>query len=196
MAEKFDIFTIKSNNIAPKAGKILIAEPFLPDIYFNRSVILLVEHNEEGSLGIVMNKPSKEFVSDAIEDFPDFKGKLYLGGPVSTDRLFFIHSRPDLFDESYHIMENLYWGSSMKDLKDLIMLGLINAEEVRIFVGYSGWNENQLNEEIKNNTWLISSMGVPTLMNTKAEELWSKSVKTLGNKYRLWLNFPDNPEMN
>ncbi len=196
MAEKFDIFAIRTNNVAPKPGRILISEPFLPDFYFNRSVILLVEHNDEGSLGVVMNKPTTRYISDAIDDFPEFKSFLYLGGPVSTDSLFFIHTRPDLFAESYPINGQLSWGADINELKELIVLNMIKPEEVRIFVGYSGWSKGQLQSELKVNSWVVGEMEPEKLMQAQADELWEQSVSTLGKDYRFWLNFPVNPELN
>ncbi len=196
MAEKFDIFAIRSNNVAPKPGRILISEPFLPDFYFNRAVILLVEHNDEGSLGVVMNKPSTRYVSDAVEGFPESKAILYLGGPVSTENLFFIHARPDLFEESYPINENLFWGADIPELKELISLKMIQPEEFRIFAGYSGWSKGQLQHELKVNSWVVGEMEPEVLMQAQANELWEQSVRKLGKDYRFWLNLPANPELN
>ncbi len=196
MSEKFDIFTIKTNDLAPKSGRVLISEPFLPDYYFNRAVVLLVEHNDEGSLGVVMNKPTTEIVSDVIEDFPNFDSVLYLGGPVETEKIFFIHTRPDLFEDSHAINDELSWGGDIEELKELILLDLIRVDEVRIFLGYSGWNEDQLDAELKENSWLVSEIATDNLLNTKSEYLWKESVKTLGNNYKFWLNFPVNPELN
>ena len=196
MSEKFDIFTIKTNDLAPKSGRVLISEPFLPDYYFNRAVVLLVEHNEEGSLGVVMNKPSTEIVSDVIEDFPSFDSLLYLGGPMETDEMFFIHTRPDLFEDSHRINDEFFWGSGVDELKELILLNLISVNEVRIFLGYSGWNEDQLDTELKENSWLVSEIPTDNLFTIKSEYLWKESVKTLGANYNFWLNFPVNPELN
>ena len=196
MSEKFDIFTIKTNGLKPEPGKVLISEPFLPDYYFNRSVVLLVEHNEDGSLGVVMNKPSTEKVSDVIQDFPKFDSLLYLGGPVETEEIFFIHTRPDLFENSHEVNDELSWGGDVEELKELILLDLIKPHEVRIFLGYSGWNEDQLLTELKENSWLVSDFPTLDLMNTHAEILWKESVRTLGANYKFWLNFPINPELN
>ena len=188
---------IKSNNIAPSRGKLLISEPFLNDYYFKRSVILLAEHNDEGSFGIIMNKPVVDMkFNEVINNFPNFNTQLYLGGPVKNDSLFFVHTLGSKISNSNEIIDGLYWGGDINEVKELIMMGYLNENNIRYYVGYSGWESKQLEEELKKNSWLVSAMNVKNLLNTKPDNLWKASLDTLGSDYEIWNNFPSNPEMN
>ncbi|MCD4737049.1 MAG: YqgE/AlgH family protein, partial [Bacteroidales bacterium] len=92
MTDFSKILNIKTNDTEPTKGKILISEPFLTDYYFKRSVVLLAEHNEDGSFGLILNKPVNLEFNDILKNFPTFHGQMFLGGPVKTDSLFFIHT--------------------------------------------------------------------------------------------------------
>ena len=93
MASYKNIFKITHNDVLPIQGSILIAEPFLQDAYFQRSVVLLIEHTEHGSMGFVLNKKTDLIVNSFFKEFAEFPEiPIYLGGPVSPNRLFFIHS--------------------------------------------------------------------------------------------------------
>ena len=108
-----DIMKIKTNNIKPGRGKILISEPLLMDYYFKRSVVLLAEHNDEGSFGVIMNKPLAVKLNEVVKDFPEFDSEIYLGGPVQSDSLFFIHTLGDKIEGSQEIIEGIYWGGEV-----------------------------------------------------------------------------------
>lgn len=187
---------IKSNNIAPSRGKLLISEPFLNDYFFKRSVVLLAEHNEEGSFGVIMNKPINTKFNEVIKDFPDFDAQLYLGGPVKNDSLFFVHTLGAKISNSNEIMDGLYWGGKIDEVKEMIMLGLLDKNDIRFYIGYSGWESKQLESELEKNSWLVSAMNTKKLLNTDTDNLWKASLDTLGSDYEIWNNFPSNPEMN
>jgi len=114
------IIKIRTNSMKPVRGTILISEPLLADNYFKRAVVLLAEHNEDGSFGIIMNKPIDNKFNEIVSDFPDYKGQLFLGGPVSNSSLFFIHTLGDLIDNSLKIMEGLYWGGDIESVRELL----------------------------------------------------------------------------
>lgn len=195
MDNYLDIFRIKTNNVAPKKGKVLIAEPFLAGSYFNRSIILLAEHSEEGSVGFILNKPIDFPIKDFNNELPNFKGELYMGGPVSTESIYYIHSLGDKIPNSLKIMDDLYWGGDYDCLKDLIEAGTISENDVRFFLGYSGWDNKQLSEELNEDSWLVADITSQTVMNSKPG-LWKDMVKKQGGIYSLWENFPKNPSMN
>src|SRR4029077_16781585 len=96
----------------PEKGKILISEPFLNDPNFKRTIILLAEHNEEGSIGFILNKPTNLKIKDTIEDFPEFDAIVYYGGPVQLNTLQFIHKAGDIIEGSLEIADGLFWGGS------------------------------------------------------------------------------------
>jgi putative transcriptional regulator len=191
-----DILTIKTNNVKPDPGKILISEPFLLDYYFKRSVILLVDHNEEGSFGVIMNKPLSINLNEVINDFPEFEASIYLGGPVENDSIFFLHTLGDQIEGSIEVVEGLYWGGDMEIVKEMIALKTITTDQIRFYVGYSGWTSNQLDEELERNSWVVSNESSKYLLNTNADKMWAKSLHKLGGSYAFWPNFPNDPGQN
>lgn len=187
---------MKPTNITPTSGSILISEPALKDKYFDRAVVLLADHSEEGSFGLIINKPLDVKFNDIVKDFPSFDAKVYLGGPVNTKNLFFIHKRGDFIRNSQPIKEGLFWGGEIEDVKSLIHLGEITDEEIRFYIGYSGWTENQLDEELKEFSWLVGQPNIMELIEKPASKMWKDSVADLGEDYRFWVNFPRDPSLN
>lgn len=190
------IFRIETNHVAPKQGHILIAEPFLPGSYFNRSIIILVSYSDKGAVGFILNKKVDYPVEDLFVDFPDFDAEIHIGGPVGTDSIYFIHTLGDTIPGSLHIRENLYWGGDFDALKLQIKLGLVHPNQIRFFLGYSGWDPGQLEEEIRENSWLVAELSQAELMSIDENEMWVESVRSMGGKYSMWENFPENPTLN
>jgi putative transcriptional regulator len=191
-----NIFRIETNHVAPKQGHILIAEPFLAGSYFNRSIILLASYSEKGAVGFILNKKVDYPVEDLFADFPDFDSEIHIGGPVGTDSIYFIHTLGDTIPGSINIKENLYWGGDFEALKLQIKLGMVNAQQVRFFLGYSGWDAGQLEEEINQNSWLVADIPQADLMTIDENVMWAQSVRSMGGKYSMWENFPENPSLN
>ena len=194
MKLKYDFFNIE-HNIKPQQGRIIIAEPFLPGNYFNRAIVLLVEHSKEGSVGFILNKPVEYPIKEFINEFPDFETGVSIGGPVSTNLVHFIHTLGTKIPGSIQIKDNLYWGGDFDQLKKLIATGLVKPNEVRFFLGYSGWGEHQLEDEIEENSWLVSEIDVEKVMRNY-DNLWEEMVEKAGGKYKLWSNFPEDPGLN
>ncbi len=191
------LLKVQPTGIKANAGKIIISAPFMHDYFFGRSIVLLLEHSSEGSMGFIINKPTELHVSDMIEGFPNVSLPLFIGGPVQTDSIFFIHNRPDLIDDSINIYGNMHWGGNFKQLRTFITEGMIQANEIRFFLGYSGWESQQLDDELKAETWIVANkLSFEKIINTDANKLWQNTVKSLGNKYVHWLNFPENPGEN
>ncbi|GAB1403974.1 YqgE/AlgH family protein [Lentimicrobium sp.] len=182
--------------IKPNTGRILISVPFLQDFYFRKSVVLLAEHGIDGSFGIILNKPVEVKLSDVSNDFEGFDAPVFLGGPVKTDSLFFIHTRPDLIDDGVKILEGLYWGGNIELVKELIRLGKLKAEDIRFFVGYAGWVPDQLERELEENSWVVSVTDLQEVINENPIELWKHALKKLGREYTFWVNYPPDPILN
>ena len=187
---------MKPTNIKPHAGSILISEPSLKDRFFNRAVVLLADHNTEGSYGIILNKPLDTKFNDIVRDFPKFDSRVFLGGPVNTENLFFLHRKGDLITNSQEIKEGLFWGGDIEDVKKLIDSSLLNPQDIRFYIGYSGWSKNQLDDELKETSWLVDNPNIQDLINTVSSEMWKNSVMKLGKEYEIWANFPEDPSMN
>ena len=126
-----ELFKIQSNTLNPVIGDVLIAEPFMNDFYFRRSVILLIDHNDEGSLGVIINKRLTIPFNEIVQGFPEFNADVYLGGPVETDRIFFTHTVGEMIPDSHLISSGLYWSGNINALKAMIKMDLIKPHEVR-----------------------------------------------------------------
>lgn len=187
--------------INPAQGKILVSEPFLNDFYFKRSIVLLAEHNDEGSFGLVLNKPTDIKLSKIINDktfrIPeDFDNFVYLGGPVKTDSLFFIHTRNDLINKCIKIIDGLYWGGDINLVNQLIEARTLSKNDIRFYIGYSGWEPKQLDRELDEHSWVVANTNVDFLLKNPPDTLWKNAVKMLGKKYSEWANYPIDPQLN
>jgi len=186
------------SQLIPSVGKLLISEPFMKDPNFTRSVVLLTEHGEDGTLGFVLNQPSLVIVEDLIEEIkggPDFP--VYLGGPVGIDTIHFIHRCPDKIPGGEEISKGIFWGGNFETLKALINQGSVTEAEVKFFIGYSGWGVDQLTEEMKSNTWIVSDQyDSDMIFSADEEQLWREVIIHLGPKYAHISNFPQNPSLN
>ena len=184
-------FVIKSNSLEPKPGKILISEPLMNDFHFGRSVILLIDHVEsEGSFGIIINKKMDITVNQAVDAFPECEAPVFLGGPVADEQLFFIHTLGDLIPETYPIVDGLYWGGDHETLATLIHTGIANEDNVRFYLGYSGWDSGQLVDELVRNSWLITDITAEQYLKTPTEKMWQTFVDQMGHSYDMWKHFP------
>ncbi len=191
----YDFFKVENENMAPRQGRILISEPLLSDSYFKRSVVLLTEHSENGSVGFVLNKPIDLSINEVIKDFPKFDTQLYVGGPVGKDTVHYIHTLGEMIPHSVHVKDDIYWGGDFDRVKELIEEGLIESSQIRFFLGYSGWSPRQLEGEIENNAWLISEVKGSWIMSPD-ENMWKEVLNSLGNRYKIWTNCPENPALN
>lgn len=178
-------------------GQLLIAEPsIIGDLSFNRSVILLADHNEEGSVGFILNKPLKYTIKDLIPEI-DAKFKIYNGGPVEQDNLYFIHNVPDLIPNSIEISNGIFWGGNFELTKDLINQGLIKKKNIRFFLGYTGWDSKQLENEMQSNSWILSkNIYQKDILSKSSLHFWKEKIIELGGEYLIWSNAPENPILN
>ena len=181
----------------PQKGQLLVAEPsIIVDISFNRSVILLTEHNEEGAVGFILNKPLKYVLGDFIDEL-DSNMTVYNGGPVEQDNLYFIHSIPHLIPESIEIANGIFWGGNFHVLLELLQQNKIDETQIRFFLGYSGWSKNQLEEELQTNTWIVVPNTYKKEIFLKSnQDFWKEKMVELGGDYLLWSNAPENPTLN
>lgn len=177
-------------------GKLLISEPsILNDRSFNRSVIYLTEDNLEGSVGFIINKTTEFVLTDLIPDIKcDFK--IYNGGPVEQENLYFIHKVPELIPNSIEISNGIYWGGDFEVLTNLLNKNKINESDIRFFLGYSGWSENQLNDELTSSNWVVTENKYPDLLSVEDENIWKNQILKLGGEYQIWANAPKNPSLN
>jgi putative transcriptional regulator len=178
-------------------GHLLLAEPtIIGDVSFNRSVILLAEHNEDGSVGFILNKPIDYTINDFVPEI-EASFKIYNGGPVEQDNLYFIHSIPELITKSIEISNGIYWGGDFELTKSLINEGKINKEDIRFFLGYTGWESKQLVSELQDNSWIITDNTLKKeILSKSSKKFWKEKISELGGDYVIWSNAPENPNLN
>lgn len=183
--------------LKPEKGHLLIAEPsIIGDTSFNRSIILLADYTEEGSIGFILNKPLEYTLNDLVPT-AEAQFKVYNGGPVEQDNLYFIHKIPDLIPESIEISLGIYWGGDFEIALKLINDGSITESEIRFFLGYSGWEPNQLENELLSNSWIITKNVYKSDLISKSEDtFWKEKMLELGGDYSIWSNAPENPSYN
>lgn len=180
----------------PSKGRLLVAEPsILNDKAFNRSVIYLTEHGEDGCIGFILNRPTKFVLNDLIPEINcDFK--IYNGGPVEQENLYFIHNSPDLIPNSIQIDKNMYWGGDFETLNELLNNNVLKATDIRFFLGYSGWSVDQLKEELNESSWVVTENNYPNLLQLNSATLWKNQLMEFGGEYQIWANAPKNPALN
>jgi len=182
--------------ITPSKGKLLVSEPsILNDKSFNRSVIYLSEHSNEGCIGFIINKPTEFILNDLINEINcDFK--IYNGGPVEQENLYFIHKLPNLIPNSIEIDKDIYWGGDFDILTDLLNNKTIKPTDIRFFLGYSGWSVSQLKEELEESTWTVVDNNYKNLLEVESNDIWKNQLLEFGGEYQIWANAPKNPNLN
>lgn len=183
--------------IKPKKGHLLIAEPsIIGDSSFNRSVILLADYNQDGSVGFILNKPLEYTLTDLVPN-TDASFKVYNGGPVEQDNLYFIHKVPELIPESIEISLGIFWGGDFDIALEMINIGKITDSDIRFFLGYSGWEPMQLEKELESNSWVVSeNIYEKSLIEKSNDAFWKEKMMELGGDYSIWSNAPENPSYN
>lgn len=188
------------STLSPAPGALLVSEPFLHEEYFNHAVISLVEY-EPGStaMGVVLNSETDYSLQELVEGVKlKDPVPVYCGGPVADDRLFFIHTLGDVIPGTQPLARGLWIGGDFD-----AMLSIINDRyelegNIRFFLGYSGWSEGQLEDELSRNVWAVASMpkSPNELLRGDGDSYWHRAVRSLGSNYRGWLYHPQNPMVN
>ncbi len=177
-------------------GKVLISEPFLTDQNFNRSVILMVQHDDqEGALGFVLNRPSEILITDIFEDFPTSHIPVFMGGPVGLDQMFYIHKFGEEVPNSTEVLPGIFWGGNFDALQAIVRNNPSREKDIRFFAGYSGWAPHQLEAEIKERSWIVSKLTNNQIMSN-SPTFWEDALKTMGKKFKIMAQFPEDPSLN
>ena len=182
--------------ISPAQGTLLIANPFLKDPNFIRSVIFLCEHKVEGSFGFVLNKKFDKTLGDLIAELEEYKIPVYYGGPVQKDTIHFLHQYPDLIPGGEEVLDGVYWGGNFESLVSYVKNNDIDFNKIRFFIGYSGWSEGQLAGELEEKSWLTVDAIRKLIFHKHPEDIWKDSLKHLGGDYEMMINFPIDPQLN
>lgn len=185
--------------VNPQAGQLLIAEPMMADGIFSRSVILLLDKNTDNEyMGLCLNKGPVCSLSDIYNEMEEASViPVYQGGPVGLDRLFMLHSMPEVFADSVEIAHGIFLGYAREDNVKKLLQNRESAGDARFFIGYSGWGVDQLTSEIMQNSWALNiNPDTNELLLGEGDKYWEREVERLGHDYRSWLLFPSNPSMN
>jgi putative transcriptional regulator len=177
-------------------GTLLIADPFLKDPHFMRTVVFMCEHESIGSIGFILNRICEQTIDELISDLEDYPLPVYYGGPVQLDTVHYLHQYPNLLPGSKKIHGNIYWGGNFNTLIDLIKNNEIDFNKIKFFIGYSGWGNKQLNEEIKEKTWLSVNATQELVFTVNPENVWKESLKEMGGGFELLSNYPIDPQLN
>ena len=180
-----------------ESGKILLAEPFMLDPNFKRSAVLLCDHSkDEGSVGFILNKPLQTKIDELIDEFPSFDSEVYFGGPVQMDTVHYLHNVGDLLEESIEVCRGVFWGGDFEKLKFLVAQELIKPHQIRFFVGYSGWSEGQLDDEMNYGSWVLANMDANYVFKSEPQTLWQSIMENKGNTYSVIAQMPEDLSWN
>jgi putative transcriptional regulator len=182
--------------IEPAQNTLLIADPFLKDPNFMRTVVFMCRHSDEGSFGFVLNKAVEQTLDLLITGLDGTEVPVYYGGPVQTDTVHYIHQYPDLIPDCYKISDEIYWGGDFETVKTLLNSNKIENDKIKFFVGYSGWEKGQLAEELAEKSWLTATTTRKLVFTTAPEDVWKESLKHLGGEYEMLINYPIDPQLN
>jgi putative transcriptional regulator len=167
------------------------------DPNFKRSVILLTEYSDVGAMGFILNHESEFSLGDLLPELSYADFPVFAGGPVAGNTLHFIHRCPEKIVDSVQLGENLFWGGDFETVKELIKSYNLRTDEIKFFTGYSGWTSRQLDDEIRDDSWIVANpIKSDIIFSDNEENLWRQVVIGLGTRYAHIANFPENPELN
>ena len=177
-------------------GTLLLAEPFLADGHFDRSVILVCEHNENGTIGFILNRRTEYHLPDVLDDVTEQELDLYIGGPVQQNTLHYLHRVGPVLENAMEVNDHIYWGGNFDQLRMNLKVQTLAPEDIRFFLGYSGWSAGQLDQEVAEETWIVVNDFVIDFFDYDPQELWQLILKHLGGHYRELANYPKDPRLN
>ncbi len=170
-----------------EAGSILISKPFIEDIKFEKTIILVVEHNKNGTIGFIINKKTTIELHEILNKITHNNLEVKNGWPVEENTLFFLHTYPDLIHNSQEIKNGVFWGGDIED----IIKGLENEEikpnQIAFFMGYCGWEPHQLQAEIYDGSWIVHKIDISRFNETIN---WSQLLIEIDEEYKVWATAP------
>ncbi|MCS6978755.1 MAG: YqgE/AlgH family protein [Flavobacteriales bacterium] len=186
--------TDKDSDVQVGQGTLLVASPFLRDGNFRRSVVLIAEHDAEGSLGFILNQMTSLTLGQVLPGIADH-WPIYYGGPVGNDSLFYLHSLGPELEGARHILGSLWWGGAFNQLRALLEKDQVPRHALKFFAGYSGWGQGQLASELEEESWILKPGGTLNVLESETDHLWRRLILS-EPAYALWFNMPDAPYLN
>ena len=176
-------------------GKILISTPDISGDIFSRSVVLIIDHNEEGAFGLILNKKNK-FISENLNTLLGFHVEIYEGGPVENDKVFYIVKGVPSSKFALSINKDFYLTEDSQKIINSVIDNSIKIDEIKVFSGYSGWSAQQLESEIDKKYWTVVDVYNLDFTMKTDENLWKNVMQNLGGEFLLWANSPADVSLN
>jgi len=184
------------NRHQPARGRLLVSEPYLPDPYFRRTVVLLCDHSAEGSFGFVLNRRMDLTVNDLMQDLPPIASQVGIGGPVQSGELYYLHTLGAHIPGSVEVVDGVHMGGDYEQLRSVLATDPRLSRHVRFFVGYSGWGPDQLRKELDDRSWLVAPASKRSVMSPAVDELWRNTLRSMGRAFAPLADFPEDPSLN
>lgn len=177
-------------------GTLLIANVALQDPNFKRTVVLLCEHNEQGTFGLVLNRPLDLYLPDVLEEFDEWEAPLWLGGPVQTNTLHVLHTIGERIEGSIEVADGVFWGGDYEEIRELIRLKVLDKTNLKFFLGYSGWGAGQLEDEMQSGSWYLAKASQQVVFSEPHDKMWRRVLRAKGGDYAYIANIPEDPRLN
>ena len=183
-----------------RPGTLLISKPFLGDPNFERSVVLLCrDEPADGSFGLVLNRLTSLVLDDVLDLPPEATAAamvpIYVGGPVEPNTLHYLHRRADL-PGAIDLGQGVYWGGDFETLLRLLGSGAVEAGDVRLFAGYSGWSAGQLAGEMRGQSWIRHPASAGKVFTLASDAFWRDILREKGGRFKVLANYPVDPRLN
>lgn len=177
-------------------GKLILAGPMLKDPNFDRTVVLITEHTEEGAMGLVLNRPSEATVGDAVPDLTwvtDPEDTVYVGGPVAPNGVIVLAEWTDPGQAVVLVEDDLGFVPGDADDPDALAAAIRRA---RVYAGHAGWGPGQLEDELAEEAWIVEAPRREELFSDDAEGLWPAVLRRMGREFALLSTMPPDPSLN
>jgi putative transcriptional regulator len=181
---------------AVQEGCLLVAEPFLQDSNFTRTVLFICQHDESGTCALVINKKDYALkVKDLVPNLPNCEIPIWVGGPMEHNKIFVLHNVPHLI-KGQNVQNIISFGADFEKLSKYIIEGTITEKNVKFILGYSGWDVNQLNDELVENAWFVARAKQSLILETNESIIYEQSLELFGKPYKKLASFTSNPQLN
>lgn len=186
-------------DLEPAKGRFLIALPTLRDPNFVRTVVLLCEHNDEGSIGLIVNRPTQVKLSAGLPGplAEAWEGDLlFQGGPVSPSNVFALHNIPALMGESQEVLPGVWFGAGTPSVAERLQKPPRPGESLRLYAGYAGWGPGQLAQEMKQTAWIVGPAAAELVYSPTPKTVWMAALQAIGGPAAFLATAPEDPRWN
>jgi len=173
-------------------GKFLLASGGVADDNFFETVILIIEHDDSGAFGLIVNQETDTNLADVYPFFSEMDGNLFYGGPVRQDSMFILYDNPELSGLGQEVLPGLFMGSDESLFQEVSESGA----DFRLMAGYAGWGPSQLDSEFTANAWLVSTASLDLVLDDPPEDLYRNLLDLKGGIFSYYADFVSDPRLN